>query len=260
MKIQLIDRNKEMYNQWNLQFKDCKDVITHCGDFFSLKTDCVVSPANSFGYMDGGLDMVISRKLGWQVQEKLQKQIQEKYFGELLVGQAELVETDLAEIPFCISAPTMRVPQILKDTVNVYLASKAIFYLLKKENRIKTVTISGLGTGVGQVPYDVCAKQMKQAYTDIWLNEYVFPNTWHEAQTNHQLLYSNDYRDLQKIAKEIAAVLPCPFCDKEPFEGRTKDGRFTIKCYDCGVEMIQDRRDKVKYHWNARHGSTTNPH
>lgn len=197
MKIQLIDRNKEMCNQWNLHFKDCKDVITHCGDFFSLKTDCVVSPANSFGYMDGGLDMVISRKLGWQVQEKLQKQIQEKYFGELLVGQAELVETDFAEIPFCISAPTMRVPLILKDTVNVYLASKAIFYLLKKESRIKTVTISGLGTGVGQVPYDVCAKQMKQAYTDIWLNEYAFPNTWHEAQTRHQLLYSNDYRDLQ---------------------------------------------------------------
>lgn len=197
MKIQLIDRNKEMCNQWNLQFKDCKDVIIHCGDFFSLKTDCVVSPANSFGYMDGGLDMVISRKIGWQVQEKLQKQIQQKYFGELLVGQAELVETDFAEIPFCISAPTMRVPLILKDTVNVYLASKAVFYLLKKEPRIKTVTISGLGTGVGQVPYDVCAKQMKQAYTDICLNEYAFPNSWYEAQTRHQLLYSNDYRDLQ---------------------------------------------------------------
>jgi len=189
MKIQLIDRNKEMCNQWNLQFKDCKDVVIHCGDFFSLKTDCVVSPANSFGYMDGGLDMVISRKLGWQVQSKLQKQIQEKYFGELLVGQAELVETDFTEIPFCISAPTMRVPLILKDTVNIYLASKAVFYLLKKESRIKTVTISGLGTGVGQVPYDVCAKQMKQAYTDIWLNEYDFPNTWHEAQRRHQLLY-----------------------------------------------------------------------
>jgi O-acetyl-ADP-ribose deacetylase (regulator of RNase III) len=197
MKIQLIDRNKEMCEQWDLQFKDCNDVITHCGDFFSLKTDCVVSPANSFGFMDGGLDKAISKKLGWQVQEKLQKQIQEKYFGELLVGQAELVETDLTEIPFCISAPTMRVPSILKDTVNVYLASKAIFALLKKENRINTVTISGLGTGVGQVSYYSCAKQMKQAYNDIWLNKYTFPNTWYEAQKQHQLLYSKSFRDLQ---------------------------------------------------------------
>lgn len=197
MKIQFIDRNKEMCEQWKLQFKDCNDVIIHCGDFFSLKTDCVVSPANSFGYMDGGLDLAISKKLGWQVQEKLQKQIQEKYFGELLVGQAELVETDFNEIPFCISAPTMRVPSILKDTVNVYLASKAIFALLKKESRINTVTISGLGTGVGQVPYDSCAKQMKQAYNDIWLDKYTFPNTWHEAQKQHQLLYSKSFRDLQ---------------------------------------------------------------
>ncbi len=53
----------------------------------------------------------------------------------------------------------------------------------------------------------------------------------------------------------LAAVLPCPFCGKAPFEGRTKDGRFTIKCYGCGVEMIQDRKDKVRGHWNARHGS-----
>ena len=197
MKIQLIDRNKEMCEQWQIQFKNCKDVVIHNGDFFSLQTDCVVSPANSFGFMDGALDLAISKKLGWQVQNKLQKQLQEKYFGELLVGQAELIETDFNEIPFCISAPTMRVPLILKDTVNVYLASKAIFSLLKKESRIKIVTISGLGTGVGQVPYDVCAKQMKQAYNDIWLEKITFPNTWNEAQRQHQLLYSKSFKDLQ---------------------------------------------------------------
>lgn len=185
MIIQLIDRNIGMCEQWNLHFKDCKDVIINCDDFFSLKTDCVVSPANSFGFMDGGLDMVITERLGWQVQFKLQKQIQEKYFGELLVGQAELVETGLEEIPFCISAPTMRVPLVLKDTANVYLASKAIFRLLKDENRINKVTISGLGTGVGRVPYDICAKQMKQAYIDTWLSQEKFPKTWYDAYHKH---------------------------------------------------------------------------
>jgi hypothetical protein len=62
MKIQLIDRNKEMCEQWKLQFNDCNDVIIHNGDFFSLKTDCVVSPANSFGFMNGALDLAISKK------------------------------------------------------------------------------------------------------------------------------------------------------------------------------------------------------
>jgi O-acetyl-ADP-ribose deacetylase (regulator of RNase III) len=197
MKIQFIDRNKEMCDQWSLQFKDCDDVFIHCGDFFSLKTDCVVSPSNSFGFMDGGLDLAITKKLGYQIQEKLQKQIQEKYFGEILVGQAELIKTDLEYIPFVLSAPTMRVPMILKDTVNIYLACKAIFSLLKKETGINIVTISGMGTGVGQVPYDVCAKQMKQAYNDVWLNKFVFPDNWNEAQIKNQLLYSGKYMDLQ---------------------------------------------------------------
>lgn len=197
MKFQFIDKNAEMCMQWKLYFNDCKDVIIHCGDFFSLKTDCIVSPANSFGFMDGSLDLIITKKLGPQVQKKLQKQIQEKYFGELLVGQAELIETDFKEIPFCISAPTMRVPSILENTVNVYLASKAIFSLLKTENRIETITISGLGTGVGKVPYNICAKQMKQAYIDVWLNKYTFPATWREAQITHQMLYSKTYKDLQ---------------------------------------------------------------
>lgn len=187
MKIQLIDTNFEMCNQWRLYFGDCEDVIVFQGDFFGLKTDCVVSPANSFGFMDGGLDLVISKKLGWTIQEKLQKVIQEKYFGELLVGQSELIETDNLDVPFCISAPTMRVPLYINGTVNAYLASKSIFQILKNESRINTVTISGLGTGVGKLPYDICAKQMRQAYDDIWLGKYVFPSRLRESQMNHSL-------------------------------------------------------------------------
>ena len=185
MKIQLIDRNKVMCNLWKYFFNDIPDVVVHHGDFFDLSTDCVVSPANSFGFMDGGLDLVISLQLGWQVQEKLQKQIQEKYNGELLVGQAELVETDYKDIPFCISAPTMRVPMILEGTPNVYLASRAVFLLLKKEDRIKKVSMSGFGTGVGKVPYDLCAKQMRMAYDDVMLNKYEYPKTWKEASEKH---------------------------------------------------------------------------
>lgn len=65
MIIQLIDRNKGMCEQWELQFNGCDDILINNGDIFSLKTDCVVSPANSFGFMDGSLDFAISMKLGW---------------------------------------------------------------------------------------------------------------------------------------------------------------------------------------------------
>jgi O-acetyl-ADP-ribose deacetylase (regulator of RNase III) len=187
MIIQLVDKKPEMCKFWRMYFRGIDNVIVSEGDFFALSTDCVCSPANSFGFMDGGLDLLISLKIGWQVQEKLQKQIRENYHGELLVGQAELVETDFPEIPYVISAPTMRVPLILENTPNVYLSAKAIFLLLKKhEDKIKTVTISGLGTGVGRVPFELCAKQMRLAYNDV--NNMNFPDTWKIAQERHYYL------------------------------------------------------------------------
>ena len=200
--IQLIDIKKDMCIEWFKQFKDHENVTIHNDDIFALKTDCVVSPANSFGFMDGGLDLLISKNLGWQIEEQLQVRIKNMSTRELLVGQAELIETGDQHIPFCIVAPTMRVPMIIKDTVNTYLASKAVFILLKNNPQIRTISISGLGTGVGRVPYDVCAKQMYQAFEEVWLDDYKCPETWREAQNNHQLLYTEKCRNLQYSSDE----------------------------------------------------------
>ncbi len=199
MKIQLVDKNQLMIDEWNKAFIECDDIFIHCGDFFSLETECVVSPANSFCFMDGSLDYIITKKLGPQVQEKLQAILKNSLMGELLVGQALLVKTNNIDIPYCISAPTMRVPTILNEgNVNIYLAAKAIFsILLQNEHLFDTVTISGLGTGVGKVPYNICAKQMRQAYDEVWLSKKFFPATWRQAQVEHQLLYTNNINDLQ---------------------------------------------------------------
>lgn len=205
MKIILVDRNIEMCNQWNLQFKDCKDVEVYCDDFFSIQSDCMVSPNNSFGFMDGGLDDKIRKfyeKNDIDIEKTVQGEIKE-HNGELLVGQAIYFSFNSKKFPDLIVAPTMRVPMILgKESINIYLAMRAILLELKElsnpnHSRVKSIKVSGLGTGVGQVPYDICAKQMKQAYDDVWLNKYEFPTDWSEAQIKHQLLYSDDYRDLQ---------------------------------------------------------------
>jgi O-acetyl-ADP-ribose deacetylase (regulator of RNase III) len=129
----------------------------------------------------------------------------------LLVGQAEAVTTDDARIPFVIAAPTMRVPMILRDTVNPYLAARAVLLLIRDgrfrdgpfagdamSSVIRTVAFPGLGTGVGRVEPDVCARQVAAAIEEVVLGRGSFPQSWADAQARHQLLYGERSRDLQR--------------------------------------------------------------
>ena len=198
MKIILTDLKPQVIDAWKQVFQ---------GSIFDVDCDAIVSPANSFGFMDGGIDMAISRHFGWHVQERVQKTIQSKFHGELIVGMADIVATDNPQIPYVIAAPTMRVPMLLEHTsVNVYLATRAVLLLIKFgsfpdgraiDKIVKRVAIPGMGTGVGGFPPAICAKQMKQAVDDILRGSFTFPTSWIEAQTRHQLLYGEDFRDLQ---------------------------------------------------------------
>jgi O-acetyl-ADP-ribose deacetylase (regulator of RNase III) len=206
MKLVFCDINEGLISSWKKSFEQDPNIEIIHGSIFDIECDALVSPANSFGFMDGGLDLKISQFFGWHVQERLQDVIKEKHHGELIVGSAEIVETDHEKIPYVISAPTMRVPMILKDAINIYLATRAALVLVKFgklpdgskiSNRVKVIAIPGMGTGVGRVPYDICALQMKKAVDDIFYEKYEFPKSWREAQRAHQSLFSNEERDLQ---------------------------------------------------------------
>jgi len=82
----------------------------------------------------------------------------------------------------------------------VYLAMIAIMAELKHNERINSVAIPGLGTGVGRVPPKVCAHQMRSAYDMIFTSlADISPITsWHDAQARHQQLCLSSPRDLQK--------------------------------------------------------------
>lgn len=208
MKIVLADLQNQLLDAWQKIGHSKEYVTTYHGSIFDVESDALVSPANSFGFMDGGIDMAISRFFGWHVQERLQRVIHTKHHGELLVGQAEIVKTDYNQIPYVISAPTMRVPMILKDSVNVYLAIRAVLTLVKygtfEDNtaiadKVKTISLPGMGTGIGRVSPEIFARQMKQAIEDVIEEKYDYPQSWWEAAQRHQLLYSDsdDVRDLQ---------------------------------------------------------------
>lgn len=55
-------------------------------DFNHLAAGAIALPGNSFGIMDGGLDLVARNKYGMELQTKIQQQIYFHHNGELLVG------------------------------------------------------------------------------------------------------------------------------------------------------------------------------
>lgn len=137
------------------------------GDILSLPMDAVVSPANSFGFMDGGLDALYTRFFGPQLQERLQRMIREQADGELLVGQALPVETGHARIPWCISAPTMRVPRRLESAEAAYLATRAAVRCALAAG-VESVAIPGMGTGTGGLPPESAARAMLRGIQDVF--------------------------------------------------------------------------------------------
>lgn len=206
MQYYFIDTNIEVTNAWEKVFADVENVIIKNDSIFEYPCDAIVSPANSFGFMNGGIDFVISKNLGWHIEKKLQKIIREKYFGELLVGQAEIVATDNTLFPYLISAPTMRTPMTIWRTYNIYLCMKAVLTLLKYgkfedgehiKNRVKSVAISGLGTGVGQMPPIVSARQMRIAWEDVVNEKFITEKGWEELRSNYAYFYTHDKNDIK---------------------------------------------------------------
>lgn len=186
---------------WQRWCGDLRCVEVHRGSIFDATCDAVVSPANSFGFMDGGIDRLYVEFFGGVVQERVQACIRGCHGGELLVGQADVVPTDHAGIPYLIAAPTMRVPTALGRSVHPYLAARAVFLLILHgrfscgelagqpiAERVRRVAFPGLGTGVGRVPPAVCARQVRAAIEDVVLGRFEFPDTTLQARKRHDRL------------------------------------------------------------------------
>jgi|SRR5271155_3464872 O-acetyl-ADP-ribose deacetylase (regulator of RNase III) len=171
--IHLHTFDSDMAVAWGQAFESDDGIQIIEGDILVGTADTVVSPANSFGYMDGGIDQAYRNFFGMKVQHRVRGKIHADHFGELPVGQAVIVETDHPLLPFLIVAPTMRVPDRIGDTVNVYLAFRAALIAVIQHNkstrtRIETLRAPALGTGIGSMPINRAARQMQAAYASVF--------------------------------------------------------------------------------------------
>ncbi|WP_426491618.1 macro domain-containing protein [Hymenobacter sp. 102] len=194
-KLILVDPNASLCNAWRQAFAPYQAVeILHSRFEQVPDFDCMVSAANSFGLMDGGVDLAITRFFGSELQERVQAHIIKHYTGEQPVGTSFIVETGHSRHPYVAHTPTMRVPMPIHATDHVYLAMKALIEAVTAFNtpqeRIRVVVCPGLGTATGRMPVEEAARQMALAY-----RYYLDPPraiTWPYAAARNRHIISGD--------------------------------------------------------------------
>ena len=177
LKITLCDQNMEMAKHWQAVFEGVPNIEILRGSIFDVYADAIVSPANSFGDMGGGIDHHIDNFYEGKAQKEAQRMIQGEFMGEMPMGMARIISMKQTHFPFLIVAPTMRIPCNFSQSLNAYLAMRAILVSILKHNQVNSqvigsVAISGLCTGVGRMPYQMAAEQMQAAYNNIYLEQW----------------------------------------------------------------------------------------
>jgi O-acetyl-ADP-ribose deacetylase (regulator of RNase III) len=189
--------DEALHRAWVRWCGDLSGIEVHRGSILEVPCDAVVSPANSFGFMDGGVDRHYIEFFGSTLQECVQMRIREQHHGELLVGQAMIVATGHTAIPYLMVAPTMRVPMRLDRSVNAYLAARAVLLLwlhgstaegVPVRDCVKRIAFPGLGTGQGQLKAVQCAKQVRAAIEEVLLERGTFPDSVLQARNRHDRL------------------------------------------------------------------------
>lgn len=171
MEIYLIEKDYNKFKYLDLYFKTYTDekVKTVNSDLKTFlmnnKVQCVVSPANSFGLMDGGYDLALTNWYGTQLQERVQDYIIKNFYGEQAVGTSFIIETN-KDNQYLIHTPTMRTPEEIVDARIIYQCMRETLILAKKNN-IESILIPMFGAHTGNVKPQIVAQMMLKAYQQV---------------------------------------------------------------------------------------------
>lgn len=174
--IILMDRRAALVRAWRRAFAETPVTIRHGNLLHAATGATLISPANSFGWMDGGFDDVIRRayqQAGVDIMTRVQRAIATQTDGELLVGQALVIPTPEGPFTYLICAPTMRTPGPVPLSANAYLAFRAILLTVRAWNQahpaapLPPLYVPGLATGAGLMPAWRAAQQMRRAWDTV---------------------------------------------------------------------------------------------
>lgn len=188
--VYIFDRNDTKLN--GVIQSTCEEIISKL-HIFNERT-CVVSAANSLGFMDGGSDLGYMKSIN-NIQQLVKTgiKVNGKYskLGRpyLNIGcSLGFFVPDLKETIF-ISAPTMFLPQNINGTENQYHALVSALQLAKRTN-VKHLFTPMMCTGYGGYSYEDSFTLMNKAINEYNIKEnniyvkgnYIFNNVSTEIQ------------------------------------------------------------------------------
>lgn len=135
-----------------------------------------VSPANSLCFMDGGIDLALSRKVFPDIEPKLKIRVKQLGKQNLLgrfylpIGSSVILDDNNRSL---VAAPTMLLPQNVSSTQNAYYATIAVLYnvLVNRNEKLTDVDIifTSMCCGYGKMTEEESVKQILQGFNDYHL-------------------------------------------------------------------------------------------
>lgn len=158
-----------MAKAWEEQFDGVKTVKVVCSDFGRFmvegKVDCVVSPANAYGLMDGGYDQAITDWFGEELQMRVREHILSNFCGEQPVGTSFIIDAKKDGVRL-IHTPTMRYPDRIRDPLVVYTCTRTCL-MCAMQNGVKSIVVPAFGALTGCLSPQTVAGMMKRAFDQL---------------------------------------------------------------------------------------------
>lgn len=178
-----------------------------------------VSPANSLGFMDGGIDAIYSRKMFPECEIRVKNTIKKIGIQDLMgryylpIGCSTLVPVkhsknhDKFTNQYLMSTPTMLLPQNVSQTKNPYYVMYAIvrhcaifnqYFKSKNYTPINQIFIPGLATGIGQFNSQDCANLICKAMKDAIFDEFSSVSQINKNNSPNHWSYIPNYQHILK--------------------------------------------------------------
>jgi len=122
------------------------------GDITTYDGDAIVNAANNHLWMGSGVAGAIKKKGGDDIEREVMS------IGPVKVGEAVVTGAGKLDVDYVIHAVVMG--QDLKTSEKIIREATQSVLMRCDELRIERVAFPALGTGVGAIPYDVCALAM----------------------------------------------------------------------------------------------------